>query len=181
MPRSSEPFDGGGGVPTDAASTATSTCRDRDDGPRDPALATALDCLARRDYTGGEIRARVAKRFGDAAADATLVRLQELRLIDDAAYAERYVRERFERAGYGPARIVDELCRRGIERTMAEDAVGGAIDAGAERRRAEELLNRYLATRRGDGDGDRDRAAAYRYLARRGFDEAVLCDLLGVS
>ncbi len=64
-------------------------------------------------------------------------------LIDDADFAEQWVRSRRARAGKGKRALVAELRTKGVDDDVIAAAVED-IDAGAERRRAEELVERKL-------------------------------------
>ena len=147
-------------------------------------VAAALRMLARRSYTEAELRARLERRRGadSQSVGAALARLTELGLIDDAAWAERFVIDRFERAGRGRHRIVSELATRGIEAELAASVVARVIDPERERESARALMARLMGGPAAAGalpqTGERGRASAYRRLVARGFPAAMIRGLI---
>src|SRR5688572_27310186 len=78
------------------------------------AMEVALAMLGRRSHPASAVRSRIAARFSEEQAERVVARLRELGVLDDAAYAEAFVRDRFVRAGYGRERIRADLRRRGV-------------------------------------------------------------------
>jgi regulatory protein len=72
-----------------------------------------------------------------------LDRLVEVRLLDDAAFAEQWVDSRHRHRGLGRRALSQELRRKGVESETADDAVAG-LDADTEREKARELVRRRL-------------------------------------
>ena len=88
------------------------------------ALSVATALLRGRDHAGSELEARLLERgFEPAAAGAAVAQLRELGLLDDARFAESFVRARAGR-GQGPVRIAQELRSRGISPEQVEAALG---------------------------------------------------------
>ena len=139
----------------------------------------ALRLLARRAYSRAEMRRRLADRFPSDVVDAVLRRLVDVGLLNDVAYADAYVRRRFERGGLGRRRIEQELIERGVDPSVAGAAVSRRIDAGAERDRATRVLDRFFRLRRGNPEFHT--AAACRHLLARGYPEILVRDLLEIS
>lgn len=103
------------------------------------------------------------RRLAQAEAD----RLEELGLLDDAAYA-RTVVEHYAAKGYGERRIRDELYRRGVPRAYWDEALTALreTESGQETSRVDELLQKKL---RGAEPTRENLKRASDYLARRGF------------
>ncbi len=137
--------------------------------------------LGRHEMSAARLRTKIAERFDEDLAESVCARLLELELLDDETYAERYVERRFERGGYGGARIERELRDRGVARATAAEAVARLVDAEAERERARLWLDRFFASARRDRGSEKDRAAAFRRLVSRGYGSDLVCDLLGHS
>jgi SOS response regulatory protein OraA/RecX len=97
------------------------------------AREAALAFLAHRPRSRDETRRRLrAKAFPHAVVEDCLDELVGEGLIDDAAFADALVRERLRRNPRGPARLRDELRRRGLAPDAAAAAVArGLDDAGA--------------------------------------------------
>lgn len=137
-------------------------------------LAAALRMLGRRSYTAAEMRERLARRADAPSVAAALERLAELRLIDDAAWAERFAAERFERAGRGRHRILSELVGRGIDAELAADVVARVVDPARERDHAREQLGRLLG--RGFGAARPCEAGARPAPGERGSGGGERCE-----
>ncbi|HSP39126.1 MAG TPA: RecX family transcriptional regulator [Frankiaceae bacterium] len=98
--------------------------------------------------------------------DSVLNRLVALRLIDDAAYAESFVRSR-QRAGVAKRSVTRELHAKGIAEPEAEAALA-TIDPKHERETARLLATRRAARTVGMPIEAR-RRRLYGLLARRGY------------
>lgn len=131
----------------------------------------ALDLIAARPLSRKELtdkltarprdREKAAATAEEAAAAADW--LEEMGYLDDADYARRVV-EHYSARGCGPAKLRDELYRRGVPRDRWDDALAaqeppeGAIDA---------LLQKRL--RGADPSDPRALKRAADALARRGY------------
>ncbi len=142
-------------------------------------MAAAMRSLARRALCRAEVAARlVANGFEEAIVAAVLARLEELKLVDDAALAQH----RVEAGRSGRHRVRSELLRRGVPEDVLEHAIKDAVAPDTERASARDALERYLRARsRRKDTPQRVRAAAFRHLISRGFPADLVRDLLGVS
>lgn len=129
-----------------------------------------LRAQSRRPHASRDLRRRlILKQHPPAAVDAAVERLIAQGLIDDRRFAEHYVATRAAR-GRGPARLLKDLLRQGLDRRMAEAAVRETLVAEAI---DVERTLRLVAERRAAGLGGlpasvkRRRLAAY--LSRRGY------------
>lgn len=83
----------------------------------------AMNLLARREHSVGELRRKLRHRFpDDALLDEQLSRLAEQNLQSDMRFAASYIRQRIYR-GYGPLRLREELRQRGVRRTDIEQFI----------------------------------------------------------
>jgi regulatory protein len=112
---------------------------------------------------------------GDVA-EAVLDRFVEVGLLDDAAFAEQWVRDRHGRRGVARGQLRQELARQGISTEDAESAVG-AIDADDERAAALALIARKVAATRGLDHQVRARRLAGA-LARKGYAAELVFDVV---
>jgi regulatory protein len=130
-----------------------------------------LRLLADRARTRDELsRALARKDVPDDAAAAVLDRFDEVGLIDDAAFAEQWVRSRHAYRGLGRRAIAVELRRKGVADDVAGEALA-EVDAESEARRARELVDRKLRSLAVD-TADQRTSAARRLvgmLARKGY------------
>jgi regulatory protein len=126
-------------------------------------------------------RARTRHELAEALADegvapeiitSVLDRLVELKLIDDTAYAEAFVRSR-QRAGVAKRTVARELRAKGVAQTEADVALE-TIEPDQERETALQLASRRAA-RMTELPYEARRRRLYGLLARRGYpSETVL-------
>jgi regulatory protein len=117
-----------------------------------------LSQALRRRGVPDEVSARVLDRFG------------EVGLIDDQAFAGQWVRSRHRRRGLGRQALAVELCRKGIAKETADEALA-EVDSESERLRATEMVVRRLRTMPVQGSDDRVKAGRrlLGMLARKGY------------
>ncbi|ORV71670.1 recombination regulator RecX [Mycolicibacter hiberniae] len=145
------------------------------------AKALCLRLLTARARTRAELAGQLAKRgYSEAVSSRVLHRLTIAGLIDDADFAEQWVRSRRERAGKGRKALETELRTKGIDEDVIATALSG-IDAGAERERAEQLVAAKL---RREALGDDDVKITRRLvamLARRGYSPSMAYDVVSAA
>lgn len=125
------------------------------------ARAIAARALARRDLSARRLEERLAQaRIRQPTAEATVARLAEVGLVDDARLACTRAAA-LAAAGWGDAAI---LARLGQERIDEGAALEALAVVPPERERARRLA----------GGVGRDRARAIRLLVRRGFSEDAI-------
>lgn len=143
--------------PADPESAARTIClRALTHAPR--TRAELADLLQRRGVPG-DVAERVLSRFGDVG------------LIDDAAFAEAWVRTRHAGRGLAGRALADELRRRGVEQDTVQDAVAG-LDPLTEEETARTLVRRRLATMGRLAPDVRQRRLV-GMLARKGYGAGV--------
>jgi regulatory protein len=147
------------------------------------AIEYGIAVVSARPLPEKKAREKIAARFPVEETDAAIARLRELRYVDDAAWAERFVRDRFERARKGRHRIRVDLQRSGIAAETADAAIAAVIGVEDERESARqvlETLTRRLA--RGEGSDDsRTRGRLFRQMMSRGYSAGLVRELLDVS
>lgn len=127
------------------------------------------------------------KGYTAEVAERTLDRLAAVGLIDDADFAQQWVRSRHLYAGKGKRAIALELRRKGIGQQDAAEALD-QIDGDDERARAVDLVRKKLRTQPPlPTEGDRREIAAERdklvrrlvgMLARRGYSQGMAFDVV---
>jgi regulatory protein len=134
---------------------------------RDPARvrAKALDLLARREHSAGELRTKLRERgYESTAVEAVLSSLAQEKLLSDARFVQEFVASRVRR-GSGPMKIREELRGRGVTGELVEEALGSLKAASAEvaalarRKRFGAALPKDMP----------ERARQARFLQQRGF------------
>lgn len=130
----------------------------------------ALDLLGIRDRTVHEMRERLAKRECDASdIDTVVADLEALGLLDDRKFVQRWVETRRQRRPEGVPKVMRDLLRRGVDKSIIEQELAELDDALGSREEALELLRRNR--KRYEGlDAMKAQRRMYGLLARRGFD-----------
>jgi regulatory protein len=130
----------------------------------------ALSLLSYRARTSVELKRRLKRKgFDEEVSTATVERLDRLGVVDDAAFAESFVRDRVRLKPHGVRRLGQELRAKGVDEDTARAAIAGVM----EHEGATELdLARAAAARwkpRAAEEPARARARLQAFLARRGF------------
>lgn len=99
----------------------------------------------------------------------TIRRLSDLRILNDHAYAQRWVERRLVSRPMGQARIKVELQAKGIDETVADQVIADMFREVGEARLARRALN--ARERRGS---PLTPAQAVHFLRQRGFDEETI-------
>ena len=96
-----------------------------ENGDLNHSYAYAVALLARRDYSTRELRSKLKERgYLEHAIEPVLIDLEETRKLDDARYGANVVASRSRRA-LGPARIRNELKRKGVAAETIDQALAG--------------------------------------------------------
>ena len=142
-----------------------------------------LRLLTARARTRAELAGQLTKRgYPDDVSARVLDRLTQVGLIDDADFAEQWVRSRQVNAGKGKRALAAELRTKGVDSELISEALAG-INADAERSRAEQLVADRLRREKFDGDGD-DAKVTRRLvgmLARRGYSQSMAFDVVKLA
>ncbi len=135
------------------------------DDRRRRALDAAVAMLARRPRSEREVRQRLRQRkFEPELVDATVARLFDTKLLDDAEYARSWTESRDRQSPRGSRLIARELRANGVEAAIADDAASAVSDEDAAYRLAARRLRSLAGLER---DVFRNRLGGY--LQRRGF------------
>lgn len=137
------------------------------------ALQYACRLLARREYSVGEMRQKLTRKWPESdQVDAVLERLVDEGMVCDRRFAEAFVRSR-EARQQGPRKIRAELRRRSVSDSDTDAALEAAgVDWTA--------LARQWLQRQSVGQRDYDaRAKYYRRLTSRGFTHDQALEALG--
>lgn len=124
----------------------------------------ALSLLSYKEYTSQQLTERLCRQVGEDAAEAAVVRMEELGLIDDEDYAERFARDLSQRKRYGVLRIRQEMRRRGLSSEQIEHAVSQLEDDPVEQMQT--IIERKYPLARED---EKTRQRAFQALLRMGY------------
>ena len=127
------------------------------------AKAQAASIIGSRALSRRELEKRLVRKGNDQVdAQAAADWLEDIGAVDDAAYAAAVVRD-YGRRGYGPAKVRQELQRRGVPRELWEEALEELPDSG-------DILDALIRRRcRGDLADPRELKRVSDSLLRRGF------------
>jgi regulatory protein len=145
------------------------------------AREAALRLLAHRARSRVEIRRRLQRReISESAIDRALEWLDQRGYLDDAAFAEAFVRDQLRFRPRGRLALLRELRRKGVEPEVAEAVISKVLAAeGADeaalardaadawRRRNRDLVQKAAASQDGRRKAER---RLYGHLGRRGFE-----------
>lgn len=125
----------------------------------------AMNLLARREHSLGELRCKLRRRFPDEQVlDAELENLAQENLQSDERFAEGFARQRSGR-GYGPLRVRHEMREKGLSDTAVDRAFKVAgIDWHALA--AQALRKKFGAA---DCIDIREKSRRVRFMQYRGF------------
>lgn len=127
------------------------------------ARARAASIIGARALSKRELQKRLEQKgeSSENAADA-VAWLEEIGALDDRSYASSVVRH-YASMGYGPAKMRDELYRRGVPRELWDEVIAEAPDAAA-------AIDRYIAGKlRGKTPDEKTIKRISDGLRRRGF------------
>lgn len=141
-----------------------------------------LRLLTVRARTRAELAGQLAKRgYPDDVSDKVLDRLEQVGLVDDADFAEQWVRSRRTNAGKGRRALIAELRTKGVDSEVIEAALADD-EPGAERARAERLVaDRLRREKLIDGEDAKLARRLVGMLARRGYSQTMAFDVVKVA
>jgi regulatory protein len=162
--------DRGPAAPEDPAQDDRAADPDAD--PASVARAIALRQLTMAPRSRAQLREAMDRKNVPAdVAEAVLDRLEEVRLVDDAAFAENYVRYRQRERGLARRALAHELRRKGVDDDTARAALE-ELDPDDEVEAARSLVERKLPSMQ-----RLDPAVRFRrlvgMLARKGYPSST--------
>ncbi|HKW51003.1 MAG TPA: regulatory protein RecX, partial [Candidatus Eisenbacteria bacterium] len=142
------------------------------------AYRTLLRTLERRSFAVAELRRTlVRKGHPKDAVEAALGRALRTGLLDDAAFAARFVQTRTER-GRGPLRIRRDLMALGVDTALIERALDAALPEDHDPQVAAEALARKRLAQLRDLPPTTRLRRVTAYLGRRGFIGRAVTDMV---
>ena len=141
------------------------------------ALQSLMRMCARSERSSGDAL-RLMKRWCLADEDArkVLVRLQTERFIDDARYAEAFVRDKLNLSGWGAYKIKMALRAKGVAKEIIDEVVAPMLNETNMKERLEEIMLRRMRTLKYSSAYDA-KTKLIRFAASRGYEieEAIEC------
>ncbi len=141
------------------------------------ALQSLMRMCARSERSSGDAL-RLMRRWGvaDDEAKKVLARLRAERFIDDARYAEAFVRDKLNLSGWGAYKIKMTLRTKGVSREIIDEVVAPMLAETDMTERLEEIMHRRMRTLKYSSPYDA-KTKLIRFAASRGYDmeEAIEC------
>jgi regulatory protein len=142
------------------------------------AYRNVLRALEIRSYARGDLLRRLLRKgHPRPAVEAAIERAANLGLLDDSAFAERYVQTRSAR-GRGPSRLLRDLLSMGVERNVVNQAIAAEWPEGHDRSAVPLALARKRAAQLGELPRQTKRRRVTAYLARRGFTGREISEMV---
>ena len=143
-------------------------------------IEKALKLVVSKRYTGAELNKKLRHFVGklerlneglsftseevDEAITNVMVRLRELKYVDDQKFANDYVSDRTKFKPRGKFMISRELRKKGLSKHQIASAVLGVDEIGMARDLIEKKASRWK-----DDSPRKQREKAYRFLVSKGF------------
>ena len=141
------------------------------------ALQSLMRMCARSERSSGDAM-RLMRRWGLSEEDVrkVLARLQAERFIDDARYAEAFVRDKLNLSGWGAYKIKMALRAKGVSSDIVESVVAPMLAETDMAERLEDIMVRRMRTLKYNSPYDA-KTKLIRFAASRGYDmeQAIEC------
>lgn len=132
------------------------------------ATAAAMRFLAHRPRSQGEVRARLLRRFSGPVVDAVIASLTDRGLLDDARFAQLWTESRDTHRPRSSSTIIRELLAKGVDRSVAQEAVREVDDMDGALRAGEKVARRMA-----NSDHATFKRRLWGHLQRRGYSASV--------
>lgn len=139
---------------------------------RQRAYAAGIALLSRKPRTRYELSMKLKEKgYTEIQIEQTISRLEDERLIDDAAYAREWADHRVRHQGKGKMWIRQELRQKGVAKPYIEAALG-TVTEETEMDSARKLAEKRWRPAAGDQVREQKRKVV-AFLMRRGYSGAV--------
>lgn len=141
------------------------------------ALQSLMRLCARAEKSSGDAM-RLMRTWGVAEAErqGVLDRLLAERYIDDRRYAEAYVHEKSQLAGWGARKIAMQLRQKGVTKDIIAEALASLDDSDVRSRLMERLQRKIRTTKA--ASAYELRGKLLRYALSSGYDYEMAMDAI---
>ena len=137
------------------------------------AKEAALRYLGHRDRTVHQVRCKLGEMgFERTVIESTLADLGRARLLDDRAFARRWIESRMTNQPAGELRFEQDLQRRGVAPDVIGEVLAEFDDAVGSEEAALQVLRRHGGRYAGLAE-EKARRRMWGLLSRRGFDPDI--------
>lgn len=131
------------------------------------ATEKALYLLEHRDHSKRELAEKISRTAASRqAAQKAAERMEELGLVNDESFAQRYAKDLFQRKRYGPMRVRQELRQKGIDPELIDRLLEEYGDEDRYIEQIGEVLRRKYP---GWQEDEKIRRRAFSALQRLGY------------
>lgn len=132
----------------------------------------ALSMLSSRAQSSRDLQRRLIRKGEDPTyVRKAMERLISAGLVDDASFARQLARSKLLGAGHSSRRLRQELSKRGVSPSVADEAVDDVVqEEGVDETNLAEAAARKKLRSLGGVDSGIRRRRLYGFLSRRGFD-----------
>jgi regulatory protein len=132
------------------------------------ARAKCLELLSQRARSTAELRERLEQGgFAESVIREVLEGLADAGLLDDEEFARSWVASRKAAGGFGRRKLLWELSRKGVSRSVIERVLDEELDDETELHQATQLARKRL---RAGEPGGSEMPRLRRYLLSRGYE-----------
>ena len=144
-------------------------------------MNAAYRLLAYRDRSVNEIRDRLKrKEFQPAVIGSVVEELTKLGYLDDEKFAAAWAGSLARNKKVGPRYILNALAKKGVDRTVAHNAVSGLFDEpAAEENEIEALVEQKTSLYKRSLTPLQKKKRIYNFLIRRGFSYHAVMQVIG--
>jgi regulatory protein len=156
---------------------ADTTPRERKTKSAEQALQSLMRLCARAEKSSGDAM-RLMRTWGvpEAQRQDVLNKLVELRFIDDKRYAEAYVREKSQLAGWGARKIAMQLRLKGVTKDIVDTTLS-TIDIDDQQQHLENKLVKKLRSVKANNSYEL-RGKLLRYGLGLGYEYDMVVDVI---
>lgn len=142
---------------------------------------TAYSFLGYKPRTEKELRKKLKeKKISEGNIEKTLNVLKDLKYLDDNQYAKMFLEEKLNNNPAGKRLISIKLAEKGIKKEVIDSVMTSQYSEDKEKKKAKELLTKYLKKVRAKSDMDK-KQKCYRYLLSRGFDYEIVKSVCSIE
>jgi regulatory protein len=148
------------------------------DAPKGTAFDCALRLLSLRDHAEAELRRKLREKGYQEGVEESIVRLKELRYLDDARFARSFAESSLRNGrGFG-VRLKMELSRRGVAEPVIRQALAELDEEYGEQAVLAQTIERRFGSFDAQTATDKEKRKVISYLQRKGFTlSAILSQL----
>ena len=141
------------------------------------AYDSAMRMLSARAHSEGDLAKKLrSRKFDKRTIDKVLEECRRVNLIDDARFAEEYVRE-LRTGGAGSTLIKMKLRAKGISEGLTESVLDAETSPNPDLEAARIALAKKSKSLEREADPNKKREKAYRHLASKGFSYDIISQL----